>query len=112
LLSLYSRSPGTNGVTAVLLITSLLSHLSSALRHLVTLARLHGVHDLNNALLSCSKSIILSINNSPVAVISMTVTNASYTARESASNVYKTAYSLQLVCLLLPMWKAMGYLNA
>ncbi|KAJ3884191.1 hypothetical protein GG344DRAFT_84426 [Lentinula edodes] len=47
LLSLYSRSPGTNGVTAVLLITSLLSHSSSALRHLVALARLHGVHDLN-----------------------------------------------------------------
>ncbi|KAJ3911107.1 hypothetical protein F5877DRAFT_86466 [Lentinula edodes] len=46
---LYSRSPGTNGVTAVLLITSLLSHLSSALRHLVALARLHGVHDLNKA---------------------------------------------------------------
>ncbi|KAJ3897594.1 hypothetical protein F5879DRAFT_995800 [Lentinula edodes] len=44
---LYSRSPGTNGVTAVLLITSLLSHSSSALRHLVALARLHGVHDLN-----------------------------------------------------------------
>ncbi|KAJ4484331.1 hypothetical protein C8J55DRAFT_510331, partial [Lentinula edodes] len=48
LLSLYSRSPGTNGVTAVLLITSLLSHSSSALRHLVASARLHGVHDLNN----------------------------------------------------------------
>ncbi|KAJ3870781.1 hypothetical protein F5051DRAFT_447130 [Lentinula edodes] len=52
LLSLYSRSPGTNGVTAVLLITSLLSHSSSALRHLVALAWLHGVHDLNNELLS------------------------------------------------------------
>ncbi|KAJ3884328.1 hypothetical protein GG344DRAFT_84201 [Lentinula edodes] len=44
---LYSRSPGTNGVAAVLLITSLLSHSSSALRHLVALAQLHGVHDLN-----------------------------------------------------------------
>ncbi|KAJ3884693.1 hypothetical protein GG344DRAFT_83640 [Lentinula edodes] len=30
---LYSRSPGTSGVTALLLITSLLSHSSSALRH-------------------------------------------------------------------------------
>ncbi|KAJ3886375.1 hypothetical protein GG344DRAFT_81785 [Lentinula edodes] len=35
---------------AVLLITSPLSHSSSALRHLVALARLHGVHDLNTAL--------------------------------------------------------------
>ncbi|KAJ4494552.1 hypothetical protein C8J55DRAFT_496965, partial [Lentinula edodes] len=43
---LYSHSPGTNGVTAVLLITSLLSHSTSALRHLVALARLHSVHDL------------------------------------------------------------------
>ncbi|KAJ3921410.1 hypothetical protein F5877DRAFT_76272 [Lentinula edodes] len=63
LLSLYSRSPGTNGVTAVLLITSLLSHSSSALRHLVALARLHGVHDLNSIIklnlltsLSCAGS--------------------------------------------------------
>ncbi|KAJ3885267.1 hypothetical protein GG344DRAFT_82909 [Lentinula edodes] len=47
LLSLYSRSPGTNGVTAVLLITSLLSHSSSALRHLVALAQFRSVHDLN-----------------------------------------------------------------
>ena len=44
---LYSRPPGTYGVTAVLLITSLLSHLYSALRHPVALARLHGIHDLN-----------------------------------------------------------------
>ncbi|KAJ3845645.1 hypothetical protein EV368DRAFT_90354 [Lentinula lateritia] len=33
---LYSRSPGTNVVMAVLLITSLLSHLTPALRHPVT----------------------------------------------------------------------------
>ncbi|KAJ4478735.1 hypothetical protein C8J55DRAFT_514817, partial [Lentinula edodes] len=59
LLSLYSRSPGTNGVTAVLLITSLLSHSSSALRHLVALARLHGVHDLNTSPLLNPISAIL-----------------------------------------------------
>ncbi|KAJ3871103.1 hypothetical protein F5051DRAFT_446630 [Lentinula edodes] len=40
----------------VLLITSLLSHSSSALRHLVALARLHGVHDLNTPVEDSFKS--------------------------------------------------------